>query len=322
MLKEQAMLSMIKTLLLAGAAAATVSWLVPPGFAAADPSRAGDKRKAVATADYVGDETCLTCHEDRAAGYRDSAHGRAWNMRTPMATGGGCESCHGAGAEHAESGDKTKIKTFAVLSPADINDTCMSCHNRGEHVMFDSSAHAGRNMSCTSCHSVHASRSADAQLKKVTETETCATCHKDKAMKLHRSAHMPVSEGKMQCSSCHNAHGTVNEKLLRAGTSVNESCISCHAEKRGPFLWEHAAVTENCTSCHDAHGSNNDRMLVAKQPFLCQRCHVTARHPPTIYDGYLLRTSQNANKIYGRSCAVCHQNIHGSNAPSGKAFLR
>ena len=40
-------------------------------------------------------------------------------------------------------------------------------------------------------------------------------------------------------------------------------------------------------------------MLVAKQPFLCQRCHVTSRHPPTVYDGYLLNNSQNANKIYG-----------------------
>jgi hypothetical protein len=63
-------------------------------------------------------------------------------------------------------------------------------------------------------------------------------------------------------------------------------------------------------------------MLVAKQPFLCQRCHVTSRHPPTVYEGYLLRTSQNANKIYGRSCLACHQMVHGSNAPTGKAFLR
>jgi predicted CXXCH cytochrome family protein len=87
-------------------------------------------------------------------------------------------------------------------------------------------------------------------------------------------------------------------------------------------LWEHAPVAESCVTCHDAHGSNNDRMLVAKQPFLCQRCHVTSRHPPTVYEGYLLQNSQNANKIFGRSCTVCHQQVHGSNAPSGKALLR
>jgi len=117
-------------------------------------------------------------------------------------------------------------------------------------------------------------------------------------------------------------HGSTNVRLLKAGTTIDESCTSCHAEKRGPYLWEHAPVSEACTTCHDPHGSNNDRMLVAKQPFLCQRCHVTSRHPPTVYEGYLLNNSQNANKIYGRSCVVCHQQVHGSNAPSGKAFLR
>jgi DmsE family decaheme c-type cytochrome len=133
---------------------------------------------------------------------------------------------------------------------------------------------------------------------------------------------MPVREGALTCSSCHNVHGSTNVKLLRAGTTIDESCTSCHADKRGPYLWEHAPVTESCTTCHDSHGSNNDRMLVSKLPFLCQRCHVTSRHPPTVYDGFVLNNSSNANKIYARSCVICHQMIHGSNAPSGKALLR
>ena len=37
---------------------------------------------------------------------------------------------------------------------------------------------------------------------------------------------------------------------------------------------------------------------MSKLPFLCQRCHVTSRHPPTVYDGFVLQNSQNANKIY------------------------
>jgi DmsE family decaheme c-type cytochrome len=131
-----------------------------------------------------------------------------------------------------------------------------------------------------------------------------------------------VREGAMACSSCHNVHGSTNVKLLRAGTTVDESCTSCHADKRGPYLWEHAPVSESCVTCHDPHGSNNDRMLVSKQPFLCQRCHVTSRHPPTVYDGYILNNSGNANKMYSRACTVCHQLIHGSNSPSGKALLR
>ena len=88
----------------------------------------------------------------------------------------------------------------------------------------------------------------------------------------------------MECTTCHNPHGSQNVKMLREGNSITEACATCHAEKRGPFLWEHAAGRENCVTCHDPHGSNNERMLVAKLPMLCQRCHVSSRHPATIYD--------------------------------------
>jgi DmsE family decaheme c-type cytochrome len=88
-------------------------------------------------------------------------------------------------------------------------------------------------------------------------------------------------------------HGSTNVKLLKAGTTIDESCVSCHAEKRGPYLWEHAPVAESCVTCHDPHGSNNDRMLVAKQPYLCQRCHIHARHSATIYDGTQVTNRSN-----------------------------
>ncbi len=84
----------------------------------------------------------------------------------------------------------------------------------------------------------------------------------------------------MACSTCHNPHGSIsNVKALRTGSSVVESCTTCHTEMRGPVLWEHAPVRENCATCHDPHGSSNDRMLVVRQPMLCQRCHVATRHP-------------------------------------------
>jgi len=289
-------------------------------FALATPAFAGQSGQSAQG--YVGEKTCLTCHEAQSKGYHGSAHSRAWNPRTPSA-GQGCESCHGPGSAHVDGGgDKSKIKTYETMTPQQASETCLTCHARGERALWTGSQHDGRNMSCVTCHSVHAPKSEKAQLKTVAQTETCVQCHRTQVQKLHKSAHMPVKEGKLECSSCHNPHGTTNVKLLKTGTTVNEACTSCHAEKRGPYLFEHTAVVENCTSCHDSHGSNNERMLVAKQPFLCQRCHVTSRHPPTIYDGTVMATSTSANKMYGRSCVVCHQNIHGSNSPSGKAFLR
>jgi DmsE family decaheme c-type cytochrome len=270
---------------------------------------------------YVGDDTCLTCHADQEASVKHSAHGRVFNPRTPAANQG-CESCHGPGQAHVDDDDKGHMLKFAQMDPADVNESCLTCHTRGKHALWEGSSHDVRNLGCTSCHSAHDSKSASAALKARDEQKLCATCHQSVVNKQHRFNHMPVREGKMTCSSCHNVHGSTNVRLLKVGTTIDESCVSCHAEKRGPFIWEHAPVSDSCTNCHDPHGSNNDRMLVAKQPFLCQRCHVTSRHPPTVYEGYLLQNSQNGNKIFGKACANCHQQIHGSNAPSGKAFLR
>lgn len=310
------------------AASVAVTWLAIPGVAQGDRPTAGGQPyasppAAQSSTAYVGEETCLTCHEGQTKGYHRSAHGRRSSTSSPL-MGKGCESCHGAGKAHVENpGDTSTIKTFkARMSASDVDTQCLQCHSRGERALWEGSQHDGVNVSCVTCHSIHAAKSAEGLLKSVRQLETCEQCHRSQVQKMRRSSHMPVDEGALECSSCHNAHGSRADKLLKKGTTVNDTCQSCHAEKRGPFLWEHAPVVESCTTCHDPHGSTNDRMLVAKEPFLCQRCHVTSQHPAAAYDSYALSNSTTANRMSGRSCAACHQNVHGSNAPSGKAFLR
>ncbi|OFW23661.1 MAG: hypothetical protein A3G21_07025 [Acidobacteria bacterium RIFCSPLOWO2_12_FULL_66_21] len=272
------------------------------------------------SAGYVGEQTCLTCHGEMTRGYHGSAHGQAANPRTPRANNG-CESCHGPGAAHVEDPAKPEsIKRFPTMKPRDVSETCLTCHTRGAHTQWKGSMHDARNLSCITCHSVHDHKSEKALLKTATVIDTCATCHRAETAKLQRSGHMPLREGKMDCASCHNPHGTTNARMLRAGNWINETCVSCHAEKRGPFLWDHAPVREACNTCHDPHGSNNDRMLVAKLPMLCQRCHIGTRHPSTIYDGNQLNA--RSNRLVGRGCVNCHSQIHGSNSPAGSTFLR
>jgi DmsE family decaheme c-type cytochrome len=285
---------------------------------AGKPAAPPDTATAQASSGYVGESTCLSCHDNR--NYKGTLHGRVADENTPAAVHG-CESCHGPGQAHVESGDTAKIVNPGKLSAQEASETCTSCHNRATHALWSGSQHDQRNVGCVTCHSVHDPKG-DAQIKTVSQIQLCSTCHRNITNKQFRFNHMPVREGKVECSSCHNLHGSANVKLLKVGTTVDDSCTSCHTDKRGPHLWEHAPVSNSCVTCHDPHGSNNDRMLVAKQPYLCQRCHVTARHPPTVYDGFVLSTSQNANKILGRGCANCHQQIHGSNAPSGQMFLR
>jgi DmsE family decaheme c-type cytochrome len=81
---------------------------------------------------------------------------------------------------------------------------------------------------------------------------------------------MPVREGKIVCSNCHNPHGSATEALLRE-YSINDNCYKCHAEKRGPFLFEHAPVRENCLSY--PHGTTNEYLLKVSRPRLCAECH-------------------------------------------------
>jgi DmsE family decaheme c-type cytochrome len=270
---------------------------------------------------FAGDDTCTACHESEGNSLRASLHGKVQNKRTPAAKANqACETCHGPGKEHAETGDKTKIRRFTAIAARDASDLCVSCHDRGSHAMWKGSMHDARNLSCVTCHSIHSPKSPTAQLKAASVIETCATCHKTEVAKIQRSGHMPLREGKMDCSSCHDPHGSTNVRMLKVGNWVNETCVSCHTEKRGPFLWDHAPVREACNTCHDPHGSNNDRMLVAKLPMLCQRCHIGTRHPSTIYDGTQL--AARSNRLIGRGCVNCHAQIHGSNSPAGNNFLR
>jgi len=282
--------------------------------AAAAPSGA---RPSSPAAKYVGDEPCATCHVAQAEGYAKTPHHQTADPRTPAAAKG-CETCHGPGSEHAADPVNVAVKDFKTLKSSDANAVCTTCHNKGEHALWDGSKHEARGLACTTCHSVHSYESKTHQLKKPTESELCGTCHRDKVAKLDRTTHMPVSEGKLECTSCHSPHGSTNVKLLRVGDSVNALCTSCHADKRGPYLWEHAPVRQGCTTCHDPHGSQNDSLLVAKLPMLCQRCHISTRHPSTLYDATQLTKPQLEN----RGCVNCHIQIHGSMHPVGQFFLR
>lgn len=269
---------------------------------------------------------CKVCHE-KAVGpsstFQQSKHARIEQN---------CSSCHSDVAEHAKTqsaGEKGPVPSFKSLSPKQINDTCLTCHEKDNQASFMSSMHARRNVSCTTCHSIHSFKSPKAQLKTAADPETCFTCHKSERAKSMRTSHHPLREGKMSCSSCHNPHDGTNPKMISAN-SINEKCYQCHTEKRGPFLYEHAPVREECVTCHDPHGSNHERLLVAKTPFLCQRCHfsghgLTADNlssleglPVAPPGSTVTRSSRNTE----RGCKQCHLAIHGSNSPSGAYFVR
>ncbi len=273
----------------------------------------------------IGSQACKECHEDQWNHFQSNPHTRAEMDAKLVGDVVGCESCHGPGSAHAEAaGDSSNpgfatIRNFKKAPAMEANQACITCHNGGEQAFWSQAEHAKRDVKCIECHSVHNPKSPGGAglLTAKDASQLCLKCHVDKQIAMARTAHMPLREGGMSCVDCHNPHGSVSPHNLRAQTT-SELCISCHADKRGPMLWEHAPVREDCLNCHDPHGSNNPQVLAGKLPFLCQRCHITTRHPSTLYDSPDL----GSNRLFNRSCVNCHSQIHGSNHPSGKFFLR
>jgi DmsE family decaheme c-type cytochrome len=131
----------------------------------------------------------------------------------------------------------------------------------------------------------------------------------------------PVRYGKLACSDCHNLHGNSNPAML-VGATINQTCYKCHADKRGPLLWEHAPVTEECTLCHLPHGSVRASLLNKSPPLLCQQCHSVAGHPSVAYTGSSLAGGAGSAFLLVGGCVNCHSQVHGSNHPSGEYLLR
>lgn len=266
-----------------------------------------------------GTAVCTKCHDDEhTTAIMAGPHGMAADSRTPAANKG-CESCHGPGGEHAKQEKAFRpAQTFSGTDSdaADRAAVCMGCHGQTAQKHFLTSEHSRADVSCNDCHNVHSRE--DKVLGRLTQPEVCVECHQDQKANMNKYSRHPIREGKVVCTDCHNPHGAKGEHMLVEATT-NETCYKCHAEKRGPFLFEHEPVQDDCSECHNPHGSVNDQLLTARPPFLCQQCHNDTRHPGTNYANANVASS---NRAIGRACTNCHTNVHGSNHPSGLTFRR
>jgi DmsE family decaheme c-type cytochrome len=297
----------------------------PKAASPAKPKAAGKPAKAINPDDatYVGSQVCTGCHANQSTRFGNTVMGKIFlkNPRNALEKGG-CETCHGPGSAHVAAGGGRGVGGIISFrqddpnhNPEEINAICLSCHEKGRRTLWRGSIHETRGLACTNCHTIMTNVTPKFQLAKLTELDTCFQCHKNKRAEIWRTSHMPVREGKMTCSTCHNPHGTYGEALLNEAT-VNDNCYKCHAEKRGPFLWEHPPVRENCLNCHDPHGSINDFLLKISRPRLCQQCHANLTGHPG--------NPRNPQSLYAfnRECQNCHSQHHGSNSPSGSRFQR
>lgn len=294
-----------------------------------------DQKANLATTVFTGQD-CLGCHRELTKAFALSPHGKvAQFMKGAEAMT--CDTCHGDPARHNVNGNPGRISSPYKLPTAQANALCLNCHARDQsHAGWLGSPHDRNDMSCVSCHKEHHLSTdrlmtrngilptplmvtkVNEMLLKDTEQELCLNCHKDKRKAtLQRSTHLFATERgdtKVSCTSCHNPHGGEGRTML-ADSSISQLCLQCHAEKRGPFLWEHPPVRENCNTCHVSHGSNNPNLLKARSTVVCQTCHMHMLWRHQTIAGYDIFT-------FNQGCNNCHSQIHGSNHPSGKTFTR
>ncbi|HEY8153936.1 MAG TPA: DmsE family decaheme c-type cytochrome [Myxococcota bacterium] len=290
-----------------------------------------------------GVDTCLECHDESekrpVLSILATPHAVLGDPRTPLAQQHSCETCHGPSAAHVEEESTAVDVVFGAEAPAEAqNAKCLSCHQGGLRMGWAGSKHDLQNVACAACHTVHAredrvlTKNIDPmRFNREGQASVCFQCHMEKRAQIqHRVSAHPLREGKINCSDCHNPHGSMGPTNLTRPT-LNETCYQCHAEKRGPFLWEHAPVREDCGICHEPHGSNNPTLLKRRMPQLCEECHAAAQHPSTGYGGPALVNPVNPaaqpqlqgdRRVVAGSCLNCHSEIHGSNHPSGVRWTR
>jgi DmsE family decaheme c-type cytochrome len=287
-----------------------------------------------------GDAKCTGCHDEAdepqatmlelhpsVLAIATTRHGVRGDSRTPT-----CTNCHGESETHANYKGKDKppapdraFRKNTATPVAARNDACLSCHDRDRNrTHWSGSQHDTNDIACTSCHNVHTKN--DKVMNKATQADVCYSCHKTERAQSHKISTHPLDAGKLACSSCHNPHGSAGPKLMKKNT-VNETCHTCHAEKRGPYLFEHQPVTEDCLTCHTPHGSNISPLLKSRAPALCDECHDGPHASGSIWGPNIAGkqsgiTGNPSSSYVGRACMNCHVQIHGSNSPAGGYFER
>jgi len=280
-------------------------------LAQAKPARPAVPSPANSHVGFAGDDTCAMCHATQAKSMEHNPHSNVASLHGRE--GFTCESCHGAGQAHVDSGgDKTKILQLTKASAKTADSTCLTCH-AGAHPNFERSPHAKAGVGCTSCHSVHSAGS-EHQLLKADQPVLCYSCHTEAKSAFSQPFHHKVNEGLVKCSDCHDTHGTFGNNNIKSTADQNAVCTKCHTETRGPFVFEHATVKgEGCLGCHSPHGSQNARLLnVPNVNQLCNQCHSPVS-AGTVH-------GMNSGSAAVQPCISCHVMIHGSNV--NPAFIR
>jgi len=216
-------------------------------------------------AHFVGNQACADCHKEIVRIFPASPHARIHSGTAALAGQSGCESCHGPGSRHVETGSANFI-----INPRKDPSSCFQCH-LDVNAEFNLPQHhpvIEGHMSCVQCHDPHGGdifRPAGG-LAMARQNESCAQCHRDQT-RPYVFEHPAMREG---CIACHAPHGSINQKMLVE--SDPNLCLRCHAQVQTTSQQIYIGNVNHTTKlqigtcwtsgCHTAiHGSNVDPRL-------------------------------------------------------------
>lgn len=212
----------------------------------------------IAGAEFAGTKSCAECHADLVKNFRTATHA-GLKAEGANAKDIGCETCHGAGSLHNQSGGAA----HTIINPRRSAEVCFQCHldKRGEFNLASHHPVVEGKMSCGDCHNPHQGGAGKIVTALATESQTCAQCHTAQGGPFVFE-HEAVREG---CTTCHAVHGSVNQKMLV--TRDASLCLRCHFQQQtagGKIFIGGADHTSRlargtCWSagCHEAvHGSH------------------------------------------------------------------
>lgn len=228
-------------------------------------SRVVEVPPGVPGATLIGSQECATCHEEISKAFPTATHARL-KAKGKNFNDIGCESCHGPGSLHSESGGKK----HTIINPKKSPESCFQCHldKRGEFKLPHHHPVLEGKMSCGDCHDPHkgssvrgGGTSSGGETALAGQNETCLKCHTAQRGPFIFE-HEAVREG---CTTCHAPHGSVNARMLTERDS--NLCLKCHFQQQvgpGQILIggsNHATRLNQGTcfsgDCHEGvHGSN------------------------------------------------------------------
>ncbi len=294
---------------------------------------------------YVGSETCKTCHSQNYADWKTTAHSKMiQDPKTPGAIIGDFSTNTKFTVDKVamvvagqmtsqryleKRGDEywylpaawnIETKTWSNLNPSKWSGSCTGCHVVGYNAKTKTWFENG--VTCEACHGAGAQHVAfgdKSAIKKSVGDQMCSRCHGGQVADLEKTGHASFFKSQVDavgghygdgCIKCHSATVIVAKYNGKTAPKLADF-------KTGALQNDRNGIT--CVVCHDPHKRTNEAQLRNTVADTCTVCHTSdkggatytagsAVHHPTkeMFQGVGAIDVPNMPAPKVIACADCH----------------